>query len=41
MRPSNLRPDNRISASKVPNTSPPTAESAVSVRVNVMPSKNR
>src|SRR3954464_3458049 len=41
MRPSSLKPDNRISASKVPNTSPPTAESAVSVRVKVMPSRNR
>src|SRR3954452_8318432 len=41
MRPSNLEPDNRISAIKVPKTSPPTAESAVSVSVNVMPSINR
>src|SRR3954463_10737663 len=41
MRPSSLKPDNRISASRGPNTSPPTAESAVSVRVNVMPSRNR
>src|SRR3954463_10040418 len=41
MRPSSLKPDNRISASRGPNTSPPTAESAVSVSVNVMPSRNR
>src|SRR3979409_1062717 len=41
MRPSNFRPDNRISAIRVPNTSPPTAESAVSVSVNVIPSRNR
>src|SRR4029079_14420580 len=41
MRLSNLKPDSRISASKVPNTRPPTAESAVSVRVKVMPSTNR
>src|ERR1700709_641680 len=41
MRLSNLRPDSRISAINVPNTSPPTAESAVSVSVNVMPSRNR
>src|ERR1700712_1693302 len=41
MRLSNLRPDSRISAINVPNTSPPTAESAVSVSVNVMPSRNK
>ena len=28
MRPSNLKPDNRISAISVPNTRPPSAESA-------------
>src|SRR3981081_4189066 len=41
MRPSSLKPDSRISASKVPKIRPPSAASPVSVSVNVMPSKNR
>src|ERR1019366_3236229 len=41
MRPSSLKPDNRISAISVPKIRPPSAERPVSVRVNVMPSKNR
>src|ERR1700676_1291427 len=41
MRPGSFRPDNRISAISVPKIRPPSAPSPVSVRVNVMPSKNR
>src|ERR1700722_7506161 len=41
MRPSTLKPDNRISAISVPKTRPPSAAKPVSVSVNVMPSKNR
>ena len=41
MRPSSFRPDNRISAISVPKIRPPNAARAVSVSVNVMPSKNR
>src|SRR5258707_15532812 len=41
MRPSSLNPDSRIRAINVPKIRPPSAPSPVSVRVNVMPSKNR
>src|SRR3954471_8667385 len=41
IQPSNLNPDSRINAISVPKVSAPTTESAVSVSVNVMPSKNR
>src|SRR5882757_10736053 len=41
MRPSSLKPDNRINAISVPKIRPPSAERPVSVSVNVMPSKNR
>ena len=34
-------PDSRISAISVPKTRPPSVASAVSISVNVMPSKNR
>src|SRR5450631_2676911 len=41
MRPSNFRPDSRIMAISVPKIRPPSVARPVSVRVNVMPSKNR